>query len=154
MSIDNLYAVFSSELFLTRIIEFRFHNVATSQCADYELHRRFDRCYDIYVLCLTREWKKKINFLLFHLGRYSEYDGYDDVYGHSMDEESCMSPTDAQQWIYDRNQGQQSVASFMTNNQNIKEESDEETDAVADELYKKLRRDSDVSIPTKKSVAE
>lgn len=62
-----------------------------------------------------------------------------------MDEESCISPTDAQQWIYDRNRGQQSVASFVTNNKDIKEESDEETEAVADELYKKLRRDSDVS---------
>lgn len=83
-----------------------------------------------------------------------EYDGYDDVYGHSMDDESCMSPTDAQQFLYDRNRRQQSVASFMTNNKDIKEESDEEMDAVADELYKKLRRDSDVSISMKIAIVE
>lgn len=88
--------------------------------------------------------QKKKNLKFFS----AEYDGYDDVYGHSMDEESCLSPTDAQQWIYDRNRGQQSVASFITNNQDIKEESDEETEAVADELYQKLRRDSDVSSRT------
>lgn len=67
------------------------------------------------------------------------------MYGHSVDEEpSCISPTD-HEWIYDRNRGQQNVASFITQNQDIKEESDEEAEAVADELYKKLRRDSDVS---------
>lgn len=84
------------------------------------------------------------NLFVLYSGHCLEYDGYDDVYGHSMDEDSCMSPTDAQQFLYDRNRGQQSVASFMTNNKDIKEETDEETDAVADELYKKLRRDSDV----------
>lgn len=72
------------------------------------------------------------------------YDDYDDVYGHSVDDESCISPTDAQQWMYDRNRGQQSVASFMKNNNDIKEETDEETETMADELHKKLRRDSDV----------
>lgn len=61
-----------------------------------------------------------------------------------MDEESCISPTDAQQWIYDRNRGQQSVSSFLANNRDIAEE-DEEAEAVADELHKKLRRDSEVS---------
>lgn len=75
----------------------------------------------------------------------SEYDGYDDVYGHSVDEEqSCISPTDAQQWIYDRNRGQQSVSSFIANNRDIEEE-DEGAEAMADELHKKLRRDSEVS---------
>lgn len=66
------------------------------------------------------------------------------MYGHSVDEESCISPTDAQQWIYDRNQGQQSVASFIANNRDI-EEGDEDAEAVADELHSKLRRDSEVS---------
>lgn len=73
----------------------------------------------------------------------TEYDGYDDVYGHSVDEESCISPTDAQQWMYDRDRGQQSIASFITNNHDIKEETDEETE-VADQFHSKLRRDSDV----------
>lgn len=73
-----------------------------------------------------------------------EYDGYDDVYGSVDEESNLISPTDAQQWMYDRNRGQQSIASFITNNQDIKEEADEEADNVADELHKKLRRDSDV----------
>lgn len=79
----------------------------------------------------------------------TEYDEYDDVYGHSVDDESCISPTDAQQWMYDRNRGQQSIASFITNNHDIKEESDEETENVADELHTKLRRDSEVRIEEK-----
>lgn len=67
------------------------------------------------------------------------------MYGHSVDDEpSCISPTDAQQWIYDRNRGQQSVSSFIANNRDIEEE-DEDTEAMADELHKKLRRDSEVS---------
>lgn len=74
-----------------------------------------------------------------------EYDEYDDVYGNSVDDESCISPTDAQQWMYDRDRGQQSIASFITNNNDIKEASDEEAETVADELHKKLRRDSDVN---------
>lgn len=71
----------------------------------------------------------------------TEYDEYDDVYGHSVDDESGLSPTDAQQWMYDRNRGQQSIASFITDNQDIKEETDED---MADQLHSKLRRDSDV----------
>lgn len=62
-----------------------------------------------------------------------------------MDDDSCISPTDAQQWMYDRNRGQQSIASFITNNDDIKEETDEEAETVADELHSKLRRDSDVN---------
>lgn len=62
-----------------------------------------------------------------------------------MDDESCISPTDAQQWMYDRNRGQQSIASFITNNHDIKEETDEETDSMADERHTKHRRDSDVN---------
>lgn len=73
-----------------------------------------------------------------------EYDEYDEVYGHSVDDDSCISPTDAQQWMYDRNRGQQSIASFITNNQDIKEEADEDAESVADEFDSKLRRDSDV----------
>lgn len=73
-----------------------------------------------------------------------EYDEYDDVYGHSVDDDSCISPTDAQQWMYDRNRGQQSIASFITNNHDIKEETDEDAESVADALHTKLRRDSDV----------
>lgn len=66
------------------------------------------------------------------------------MYGHSVDDESYMSPTDAE-FLYDRNRGQQSIASFITNNHDIKEETDEETETMADELHKKLRRNSDVN---------
>lgn len=89
---------------------------------------------------------KKSETFNFYLS--TEYDEYDDVYGHSVDEETCISPTDAQQWMYDRERGQQSIASFITNNHDIKEETDEDTETVADEFHKKLRRDSDVVAQT------
>lgn len=46
--------------------------------------------------------------------------------------------------MYDRDRGQQSIASFITQNKRIDEENDEDADTVADEFHKKLRRDSDV----------
>lgn len=57
-----------------------------------------------------------------------------------MDDDTCISPTDAQQWIYDRARGQQSVSSFIANNRDIEEE-DEDLD---DQLHDKHRRDSEV----------
>lgn len=39
-----------------------------------------------------------------------------------MDEDSCISPTDASQWMYDRARGQQSISSFIANNSDIEEE--------------------------------
>lgn len=68
-----------------------------------------------------------------------EYDGYDDIYGHSVDDE-CISPTDAQQWLFDRARGHQSMSAFMRDNKDIAEE---EEDEDADKSYEKSRRDSD-----------
>ncbi|KAH8302624.1 hypothetical protein KR044_008996 [Drosophila immigrans] len=71
-----------------------------------------------------------------------EYDGYDDVYGHSVDDD-CVSPTD-QQWLYDRARGQQSMSAFISKNKNIEEEAeDNNDDDDDDEAYRKARRDSE-----------
>lgn len=69
-----------------------------------------------------------------------EYDGYDDVYGHSVDDD-CVSPTD-QQWLYDRARGQQSMSAFISKNKDIQEEA-EDGDEDEDEAYQKARRDSE-----------
>lgn len=70
----------------------------------------------------------------------AEYEGYDDVFGHSVDDEGCISPTDAQQWIYDRARGQQSIATFMASNRDIQEEDEGREE---DEEHEKERRDSE-----------
>lgn len=59
--------------------------------------------------------------------RYSdEYDGYDDVYGHSVEEDYPMSPSDAA-FFYDRNNRQPQLSSFLKSD-DIQEE--EDTDDV------------------------
>lgn len=70
-----------------------------------------------------------------------EYDGYDDVYGHSVDDD-CVSPTD-QQWLYDRARGQQSMSAFISKNKDIQEEAEDGDDDDDDEAYRKARRDSE-----------
>ncbi|XP_030567807.1 HBS1-like protein [Drosophila novamexicana] len=70
-----------------------------------------------------------------------EYDGYDDVYGHSVDDD-CVSPTD-QQWLYDRARGQQSMSAFIKKNKNIEEEAEDDDEDDDDEAYQKARRDSE-----------
>jgi len=70
-----------------------------------------------------------------------EYDGYDDIYGHSVeDDHLSISPTDAQQWLYDRARGQQSISAFISKNKDIQEEEDDEDEEAA---FEKARRDSE-----------
>lgn len=56
---------------------------------------------------------------------YSDDYDFDDVYGHSVEEDSCLSPSDAAQWMYDRSRNQQAIANFLDNHDNIQEESED-----------------------------
>uniref|UniRef100_U5EWS8 Putative translation elongation factor ef-1alpha n=1 Tax=Corethrella appendiculata TaxID=1370023 RepID=U5EWS8_9DIPT len=73
-----------------------------------------------------------------------EYDEDDDyAYGHSVEDE-CISPTDAQQWIYDRAKGQQSISEFLAKNRDIEEEDDDDLDEANQTANSSLhRRDSE-----------
>ncbi|VVC98310.1 unnamed protein product [Leptidea sinapis] len=56
---------------------------------------------------------------------YSDDYDYDDVYGHSVEEDSCLSPSDASQWLYDRSKNQQAISQFLESD-DIQEETEEE----------------------------
>ncbi|CAH2099603.1 unnamed protein product [Euphydryas editha] len=56
---------------------------------------------------------------------YSDDYDFDDVYGHSVEEDSCLSPSDAAQWMYDRSRNQQAISNFLDNHDDIQEESEE-----------------------------
>ncbi|KAJ6627594.1 Protein HBS1 [Pseudolycoriella hygida] len=58
-----------------------------------------------------------------------ESDDMDDVYSHSVDDDAPISPTDANQWLYDRERGQQSMSSFIADHRNIVEEDEEQCDS-------------------------
>ncbi|KAL7035479.1 hypothetical protein ACKWTF_008399 [Chironomus riparius] len=74
--------------------------------------------------------------------RSMQYDEFDDDFavGSVNDEPECISPTDAQQWIFDRARGQSSLDSFLSNNEDIQEEDDDEDE---NESPSKERRDSE-----------
>lgn len=57
---------------------------------------------------------------------FSEYAIDDDEYGHSVDDDAPISPTDAKQWLFDRERGQQSMSSFIANHRDIEEEDEEQ----------------------------
>lgn len=60
---------------------------------------------------------------------FSEYAIDDDEYGHSVDDDAPISPTDAQQWLFDRERGQQSMSSFIANHRDIEEEDEEQCES-------------------------
>lgn len=57
---------------------------------------------------------------------YSDDYDYDDVYGHSVEEDSCLSPNDASQFLYDRSRNQQAISSFLESHDNIEEENEDD----------------------------
>ncbi|XP_011549451.3 protein HBS1 [Plutella xylostella] len=70
---------------------------------------------------------------------YSDDYDYDDVYGHSVEEDSCLSPGDNSQFLYDRSRNQQAISSFLEQHSNIEEEAEDEADVSRPSLD---RRDS------------
>lgn len=67
---------------------------------------------------------------------YSDDYDDDDVYGHSMEDDSYMSPSDASQWIYDRSR-QQAISHFMQSHNDIQEEAEED---IADSSHSAVER--------------
>jgi elongation factor 1 alpha-like protein len=63
------------------------------------------------------------------------------VVGSVSDDVECISPTDAKQWLFDRAKGQSSLEQFLSKNEDIQEEQEEDDeDTVFDG---KQRRDSE-----------
>ncbi|XP_011266652.1 HBS1-like protein [Camponotus floridanus] len=64
-----------------------------------------------------------------------EYDGYDDVYGHSMEDDYCVSPS-AEQFLFDRSK-QQNIASFITEPDIVEdnEDIDESSSSLNEDKY-------------------
>lgn len=66
-----------------------------------------------------------------------DYDDYDDVYGRSVDDDTCISPTDASEFLYNRGQQQGNLGTFL-----VKEENKDDVDPV----QSGQRRNSEVGL--------
>lgn len=84
----------------------------------------------------SRKSKKKINVFVLLVG-FTEYEDFNAVVG-SLDEQECISPTDANQYLFDRARGQSSLNTFLENNDDIEEGDEEE-----EQFSQKNRRDSE-----------
>lgn len=64
-----------------------------------------------------------------------EYDGYDDVYGHSVEDDYCVSPS-VEQFLFDRSK-QQNIASFITEPDIVEdnEDIDESSTSLNEDKY-------------------
>ncbi|XP_029179113.1 HBS1-like protein [Nylanderia fulva] len=64
-----------------------------------------------------------------------EYDGYDDVYGHSVEDDYCVSPS-VEQFLFDRSK-QQNIASFITEPDIVEdnEDIDESSSSLNEDKY-------------------
>ncbi|XP_063622259.1 protein HBS1 [Cydia splendana] len=56
-----------------------------------------------------------------------DYDD-DEFYGHSVEEDSCLSPNDSAQFLYDRSRNQQAISHFLDSHANIEEETEGEAE--------------------------
>lgn len=71
--------------------------------------------------------KKSLYFKIISSTKFLEYDDFNAVVG-SLDEQECISPTDANTWIFDRARGQSSLDNFLSTNEDIQEEEESEFD--------------------------
>ncbi|XP_061714395.1 protein HBS1 [Cydia pomonella] len=65
-----------------------------------------------------------------------DYDD-DEFYGHSVEEDSCLSPNDSAQFLYDRSRNQQAISHFLESHANIEEETEGEADTSRPSLERR-----------------
>lgn len=59
-----------------------------------------------------------IGFFIYEIPVRTDYDDdYEDVYGRSVDDDTCISPTDASQFLYNRNRQQGNLGTFLVREQ-------------------------------------